>query len=253
MALRKRFFIFISYDGTFYHGWQVQPGKTTIQSKLEDALSLILRETIKTTGAGRTDTGVHARSFVAHFDSSWEDPGKNKNICFRLNTYLPPDILVNDIREISKQAHARYDAISRTYRYYITLQKDPFREKYTWYRYGNMDIDAMNQAGKYLLEYEDFTSFSKLHTQVKNNICKIYESSWVKEGNMLVFTIRANRFLRNMVRAIVGTMVEVGTGKIPPGEIENIIQAKDRSAAGISAPAKGLILEDIEYDPGIFV
>lgn len=253
MPLKKRYFIFLSFDGTSYHGWQVQPGKITVQSKLEEALSVILREKIKTTGAGRTDTGVHARSFVAHFDSAREDLAENQNILFRLNTYLPPDISVDDILVVNNQAHARYDAKSRTYRYYISLKKDPFSRKYTWYRYGNMDIDAMNQASAYLMKYEDFTSFSKLHTQVKTNICKIYEAGWITDNNILVFTIRANRFLRNMVRSIVGSMVEIGTGKMSPAEIENIIMAKDRSAAGVSAPAEGLFLESIEYDPGIFL
>ncbi|MFO7852997.1 MAG: tRNA pseudouridine(38-40) synthase TruA [Bacteroidota bacterium] len=251
--MKTRYFIYLSYDGTSYYGWQVQPGKPTIQARLEEALSVMLREDIKTSGAGRTDTGVHARSFVAHFDSVKEELAGSSNIIFRLNTYLPPDISVNEIREVKKDAHARYDAISRTYRYYISLKKDPFKQKYTWQRYGNMNMDAMKKACVNLTEHDDFTSFSKLHTQVKDNICKIYESSWVKEGDILVFTIRANRFLRNMVRAIVGTMVDVGAGKISSKEIENIILAKDRSAAGPSAPAKGLILEHIEYDPGIFI
>lgn len=251
--MKTRYFIFLSYDGSSYYGWQVQPGKPTIQARLEEALSLILREKIKTTGAGRTDTGVHACFFVAHFDSVKEDLAGNSNIIFRLNTYLPPDISVNEIREVKEDAHARYDAISRTYRYYISLKKDPFRQKYTWQRYGNMNMDAMKNACIYLTKHEDFTSFSKLHTQVKDKICKIYEASWVKEGNILIFTIIANRFLRNMVRAIVGTMVDIGTGKISPVEIENIIMAKDRSAAGASAPAEGLVLENIEYEPVIFV
>lgn len=251
--VKTRYFIFLSYDGTSYHGWQTQPGKTTVQSKLEDALSVILQDNIKTTGAGRTDTGVHARLFVAHFDSAEEDLAGNSNIIFRLNSYLPADISVSKIMAVDNNVSARYDAISRTYRYFISLRKDPFNQKYSWYRHGKMDIDAMNRASTYLLKYDDFTSFSKLHTQVKTNICKIYEAGWISDGKNLVFTIRANRFLRNMVRSIVGTMVEIGTDKMPPGEIKKIIMAKDRSAAGASAPAEGLFLENIEYDPGIFI
>lgn len=253
MLLRKRYFIFISYDGTSYHGWQVQPGKITVQTKLEEALSVILQENVKTTGAGRTDTGVHARLFAAHFDSEKEDLAGNNNIIFRLNTYLPEDIAVSKILAVDDQAHARYDAISRTYKYYISLHKEPFNRKHTWYRYGNMDIEAMNKASSYLMKYDDFTSFSKLHTQVKTNICNIHEAGWVSDRNILVFTIKANRFLRNMVRSIVGTMVAIGTGKMPPGEMEKILKAKDRSAAGISAPPEGLFLEYIEYDQAIFL
>lgn len=253
MTLKQRYFLFLSYDGSSYHGWQVQPGKSTVQSKLEEALSVILRESIKTTGAGRTDTGVHARAFVAHFDTTGKDLAINQKILFRLNTYLPVDIAINDILMVDNQAHARFDAKSRTYKYYISLKKDPFIQKYAWYRYRKMDIDALNKACAYLVEHEDFTSFSKLHTQVKTNICNIYEACWKSEMNMLVFTIKANRFLRNMVRSIIGSMVEIGIGKLPPEEIERVIMAKDRSAAGVSAPAEGLFLEDIEYDPGIFL
>ena len=251
--MKTRFFIFLSYDGTFYHGWQVQPGKITVQARTEEALSVILQEEIKTTGAGRTDTGVHAKSFVAHFDSQQNDLKGNNNIIFRLNTYLPEDISVVDILAVNNEAHARFDAKSRTYRYYISLKKDPFINKYTWYRYGHMDINAMNMAASYLLSYEDFTSFSKSHTQVKTNKCEIYEAGWTRNEDILIFTIRANRFLRNMVRAIVGSMVDIGTGKILPGDIERIIKAENRSEAGISAPAQGLFLEKIEYDTGIFL
>lgn len=251
--MKNRYFIFLSYDGSSYHGWQVQPGKITVQNKLEEALSVILQENIKATGAGRTDTGVHARLFVAHFDSEKEDLARNSNIVFRLNTYLPDDIAVSNMLAVHNKAHARYDATSRTYSYYISLRKDPFNQKFTWYRYGSLDINAMNQASAYLMKYDDFTSFSRSHTQVKTNICKIYEACWISDSNKMVFTIRANRFLRNMVRSIVGTMVEIGTGRMPPGEIEKIIMAKDRSAAGVSAPAEGLFLEYIEYDQSIFL
>lgn len=251
--LKTRYFIFLSYDGTSYHGWQVQPGKVTVQSKLEEALSVILQEDIKTTGAGRTDTGVHARSFIAHFDSRNKDLPDNQKIIFRLNRFLPSDISVNRISIVDNKAHARFDALSRTYIYYISLKKDPFSHKYAWHRHGDIDIEAMNIAASLLLKHEDFTSFSKAHTQVQTNICQVYEAKWTKNNDMMVFRIRANRFLRNMVRAIVGSMIMIGTGKIPPEEIENIINAKDRSSAGVSAPAGGLFLENIDYDPGLFI
>lgn len=248
-----RYFLYLSYDGSAYHGWQVQPGKITVQEKTEEALTVILQEKIRTTGAGRTDAGVHARLFAAHFDSSMDDLGGNNNIIFRLNTFLPGDISVKNILAVKSKAHARFDAISRTYLYYISLKKDPFLKKFTYHRYGDLDIDAMNRAAAYLLSYEDFTSFSKSHTQVKTNKCKIYEAAWTREKDMLVFRIRANRFLRNMVRAIVGSMIDIGSTKMPPGAMENIIRARDRSAAGVSAPAEGLFLENIEYDSSVFL
>lgn len=248
-----RYFLFLSYDGSAYHGWQVQPGKITIQEKTEEALEVILQEEIKTTGAGRTDAGVHARVFTAHFNSIRDDLAGNDNIIFRLNTFLPGDISVRDILAVSSKTHARFDALSRTYRYYISQKKDPFLKDFTYYRYGVLDIEAMNKASSLLLKHEDFTSFSKVHTQVKTKLCKVYEAGWTVDGDLLVFRIRANRFLRNMVRAIVGSMLDIGTGKIPPEHIEHILQAENRSSAGISAPASGLFLEDIEYDPAIFL
>lgn len=251
--MKTRYFIFLAYDGSSYHGWQVQTGKITVQARLEDALSLILREDIKTVGAGRTDTGVHARFFVAHFDTVTGSPDREDNVIFRLNSYLPEDICIMSIRKVRGDAHARFDAISRTYRYYISMKKDPFSNRYSWHRYGEMDIDAMNRAAAILPEHTDFTSFSKLHTQVKTNDCRIYQALWHVHEDMLIFTVKADRFLRNMVRALTGTMVDIGTGKIPPGEIEKILRARDRSSAGVSAPARGLFLENIEYDEDVFI
>lgn len=251
--MKTRYFIFISYKGTSYHGWQVQPGTKTVQKTLEDALSTVLEEKIETTGAGRTDSGVHARFFCAHFDSLHEDLHSRQNLIFRLNTFLPCDISVNGIRRVIPDGHARFSAISRTYKYYITRFKDPFANTSSWYVYGELSHEKMNELCKILFRHTDFTSFSKLHTDVKTNNCIIYQAEWKYDENKLIFTIKADRFLRNMVRAIVGTMVDAGRGKIGTGDFEEIILARDRCKAGKSAPAQGLYLEDIEYPTGIFI
>ena len=251
--MKTRYFIFISYKGTSYHGWQIQPNSVTVQKILDEALSTVLGERISTIGAGRTDTGVHALIFCAHFESDSSDLAITKKLIYRLNSYLPKDISVNSIRKVLPDANARFSAISRTYIYYISKNKDPFFESSSWYLHGEININRMNEAGRILFNHSDFTSFSKLHSDTKTNLCKIYEASWREEGNRLVFTIKADRFLRNMVRAIVGTMVEVGTGKLSFNEFEDIILAKDRSRAGKSAPAKGLFLSDIEYPEEIFI
>jgi tRNA pseudouridine38-40 synthase len=251
--LKTRYFIFISYKGTSYHGWQIQPNSVTVQEILDDALSVILNEKISTTGAGRTDAGVHAAVFCAHFDSYTADLFSLKNFIFRLNQFLPADISVNSIRKVIPDANARYSAVSRTYKYYISRKKDPFFDSSSWYLYGDIDIEAMNESCRLLYYYSDFTSFSRLHSGTKSNICKIYNAIWEESDGRLVFTIKADRFLRNMVRAIVGTMIEIGFGKMGPEGFEEIIQAKDRCRAGKSAPAKGLFLADIEYPAEIFV
>ncbi|NOY96853.1 MAG: tRNA pseudouridine(38-40) synthase TruA [Chlorobi bacterium] len=244
--MSRRYFIQLNYKGTNYHGWQVQPNAVTVQEALEMALSTILRETIKVVGAGRTDTGVHAGFFIAHFDSV--NTGlANDSIVNKLNSFLPNDIAIQNIREVANDAHARFDAVSRTYHYYISRVKDPFSIE-TAYKYTSpLDVDAMNNAAKILFEYGDFTSFSRLHTDVKTNNCKISIAEWKEEGGQLVFTIKADRFLRNMVRAIVGTLLEVGKGKLSIDDMRRIIEQKDRCAAGASAPAKGLFLAAIEY------
>lgn len=250
--MKTRWFIYISFKGTSYHGWQVQPNSITVQEILDYALSTILNENICTVGAGRTDAGVHAPFFCAHFDSISADPEKT-NIVFRLNTFLPKDISVSGIYKVLPEAHARFSAISRTYKYYITRVKDPFLEDLSWFVLGKIDINLMNRACGILLKHKDFTSFSRLHSDTKTNLCTIYSAMWEEIDNTLVFTIKADRFLRNMVRAIAGTMIGAGSGKINLEEFEDIIESGDRCRAGRSAPARGLFLVDIEYPPEIFV
>jgi tRNA pseudouridine38-40 synthase len=251
--VKTRYFIYILYKGTSYHGWQIQPNSVTVQKILDNSLSVVLNERINTIGAGRTDTGVHAKLFCAHFDSLSHDLSEKKNLVFRLNRYLPDDISVNSIRKVLPDSNARYSAISRTYKYYISKIKDPFFDNYSWFLHGEINISEMNKACRLMINHSDFTSFSKLHTGTKTNICKIYDAKWEEEYNRLVLTIRADRFLRNMVRSIVGTLVEVGFGKMNLEEFEEVILARDRSRAGKSAPAKGLFLADIEYPEQIFI
>ena len=250
--MKTRYFIYISFKGTSYHGWQIQPKSVTIQKILDDALTTILNEKILTTGAGRTDAGVHARFFCAHFESISPDL-INLNLVFRLNRFLPKDISVTGIYKVVPDAHARFSAISRTYRYYISKIKDPFLEDYSWFLHGKTDLNIMNRACSILMEYSDFTSFSKLHSDVKTNLCTMYSAIWEENDKILVFTMKADRFLRNMVRAIVGTMADAGTGKISLEDFERIIKDRDRCRAGQSAPAKGLFLVDIEYPEDIFI
>ena len=251
--VKIRYFIFISYKGTSYHGWQIQPNSVTVQKILDEALSTLLSERISTVGAGRTDAGVHALFFCAHFDSISPDLASEKKLVYRLNNYLPKDISVNSIRKVLPDANARFSATSRTYKYYISRKKDPFLDGSSWYIHGDINVGRMNEAGRILFNHSDFTSFSKLHSDTKTNLCTIYEASWKEDGNLLVFTIKADRFLRNMVRAIVGTMVEIGFEKMDFRDFEEIILAKDRCKAGKSAPAKGLFLTDIEYPEEIYV
>ena len=246
-----RYFIRISYNGKNYHGWQLQENAVTVQQVLDYALSTILNADVRTTGAGRTDTGVHAREFFAHFDvkNLIQDIPK---LVFKLNSFLPDDISVFDILPVKEDAHARFDAISRTYKYQITKQKDPFNSEFSFYVYGDIDIDKMNKAAGILFEYVDFTSFSKTGTQVKTNNCRITYAKWEQSGYMLIFTITADRFLRNMVRAIVGTLLDNGRGMLDEEKFRNIIESKNRSDAGYSVPACGLFLEKIEYPEEVF-
>jgi tRNA pseudouridine38-40 synthase len=248
-----RYFIFLSFKGTSYHGWQLQPNAITVQKILDDSLSTILGETILCTGAGRTDTGVHASFYCAHFDTLASDLSGNRNFVFKLNRFLPKDISIAAVKKVIPDAHARFSAVSRTYKYYITRKKDPFREESAWALHGNLDVALMNEACRVLMEYDDFTSFCRLHSDNKTNICRIFSASWAEEDDILLFTIRADRFLRNMVRAIVGTMVELAQGKMTPEEFREIISAKDRCRAGKSAPAKALFLSAIEYPDEIFI
>lgn len=245
--MSNRYFIHLSFKGTHYHGWQIQPESITVQEVLDQKLSIILQESIHTIGAGRTDTGVHAASFYAHFDTGRTDLEHHEKLIYQLNCILPWDIAVHDIIAVSPQAHARFDAISRTYRYQISTVKDPFNLEFAAFFSRKLNMDHMNAAAAILKEYTDFTSFSKLHTDVKTNNCIIHHAEWTQHGNELHFEISANRFLRNMVRAIVGTLLEVGQGKILPGDIRKIIEVKDRSRAGTSVDAKGLHLISVEY------
>ena len=251
--MKKRYFIFLSYKGTSYHGWQVQPNGVTVQQILDESLSTVLGEEIRTTGAGRTDTGVHALVFCAHFNSERGKLLSDNNFIYRLNRFLPRDISVSEIRQVKDDANARFSAVSRTYKYYITRRKDPFTEDAAWYLHGELNIKAMNKASELLLKHTDFTSFSKLHTDVKTNNCRIYSAGWEEKDGLLVFTICSDRFLRNMVRAITGTMVEIGFGKLSVEQFEEIIKLRDRGKAGKSAPAKGLFLTDIKYPDDIFI
>lgn len=245
----SRYFIYLSYNGENYCGWQIQPNGMTVQQKLEEALSTLLREQISITGAGRTDAGVHARTMVAHFDCSNQI---GDEIVGKLNKYLPYDIAIDKIEKVKPDAHARFDALSRTYKYYVTNCKDPFNHGTVCYNSRELDFEAMNEASKVLFDYIDFTSFSKLHTDVKTNNCRIMKAEWHKEGDVWVFTIQADRFLRNMVRAIVGTLFEVGRGKIDIEGFRKIIELKDRGKAGTSAPAYALFLVDVEYPEEVY-
>ena len=236
----------LGYRGAAYHGWQVQPHDTSVQQTLEEAMATLLRVPTPVTGAGRTDAGVNARLMVAHFDT--EQPiDYVERFVHSLNALLPPDIAIYSIMQVHDDAHARFDAISRTYKYFAVTHKDPFLYPLSWKCPPDLDFDLMNQAAARLLDYTDFTSFSKLHTDVKTNNCRITHAQWAQEGDQWVFTITADRFLRNMVRAIVGTRVEVGRHKMTVEEFCQVIERKDRCAAGTSMPGHALFLWDITY------
>lgn len=251
----KRFFVKISYIGSQYHGWQMQPNANSIQAELEKAFSLLMKQNIKLIGAGRTDTGVHAEVFYAHFDYT----ENNENIdlqllIYKTNALLPADISIFDIFEVQRDASARFDAISRTYEYRICQYKNPFLNGFAWFMFSPLDIDIMNKGCEILMKNKDFTSFSKLHSQTKTNLCNIYKAEWkCNENNVLIFEITANRFLRNMVRSIVGTLVELGQHKILLDDLQDIIDNKNRSLAGFSVPAQGLFLTKIIYNENIYL
>jgi tRNA pseudouridine38-40 synthase len=256
----SRYFIYLAYNGVRYCGWQRQPNGISVQQRLEEALSLVLRQAVVIVGAGRTDARVHARMMAAHFDVSvaLENPSQ---LADKLNRILPTDMAVYDVVAVKENAHARFDALSRTYKYFITNRKNPFDHEWMCrISLRNMNFDRMNEACKVLFEYSDFTSFSKLHTDVKTNNCRILKAVWERydeqdrpDDQTWVFTITADRFLRNMVRAIVGTLTDVGRGKITLQDFRDIIEAKDRRRAGASAPAEGLALVDIAYPDCIFI
>lgn len=244
-----RFFIELSYNGKAYHGWQNQPNAISVQEVLEKALSTILKTNISIVGAGRTDTGVHASQMFAHFE--YDNNFIVKDLVFKLNSYLPKDIAIHNIFEVQPKAHARFDAISRTYHYKIATVKEVFEFDYAYQVLQSLDVEAMNQACKILFDYKDFQCFSKSNTDVKTYHCDIKEAFWSKKESQLLFTISADRFLRNMVRAIVGTMINVGLGKLKPDDLHHIIKSKDRGQAGFSVPAHGLYLVEVGYPKDI--
>ena len=244
-----RYFIELAYKGTPFCGWQLQPNGLTVQGELERALEILLREPIRLTGAGRTDTGVHALYYVAHFDAERDNLHTDASLVKKINGLISREIVVYRIVAVAPDAHARFDAVSRTYYYRIATKKNPFTIDLAYHFYRPLDISKMNEAASILPEYKDFTSFSKLHGQAKTNLCDIIQAYWIDDSvdGELKFIITANRFLRNMVRAIVGTMIEIGLGKYPPDDIRRIMMAKDRGAAGTSAPPQGLYLAEIKY------
>ena len=243
-----RYFIELAYNGSGYNGWQIQPNAPSVQEAINHALSLLLKQDVNVTGAGRTDTGVHASFFVAHFESDVIIP-HTKALVDKLNRFLGKNIAIKDIYAVLPDMHARFSAISRTYKYYIDKNKNPFTYPFSYRPHPLPDIRLMNEACERLMRYEDFTSFSKLHTDVKTNICHIMEANWEETDEQLVFTIKADRFLRNMVRAIVGTLLDVGQGRITLEQFQQIIERKDRCKAGTSVPGNALFLCDIEYPP----
>lgn len=241
-----RYFITFSYDGTAYHGWQIQPHSVTVQEELQKALSTLMRKPMEVVGAGRTDTGVHARKMIAHFDH--DEVLDCLQLVYKLNKLLPRDIAVQHVEPVADDMHARFSAKSRTYHYYVHLDKNPFLRSYSWQVYGNPDFELMNRAARVLMEYKDFTSFSKVNTDTKTNDCTITEARWDWVGeDQWRFTVTANRFLRNMVRAIVGTLMEVGRGRMTIEQLRSVIEAKDRCRAGDSVPGNALFLVEVLY------
>lgn len=242
----QRYFVYFKYDGTAYHGWQIQPNAVSVQEKLQNALSTLLREDIQVVGAGRTDTGVHARMMVAHFDTD-----KNVDVAqlvYKLNRLLPKDISADKVIPVEHDMHARFSAKSRTYHYYVHQHKDPFFRNYSCGLFYDLDFDRMNEAASMLLEYEDFAAFCKSNTDVKTTLCDVTEARWIKDGEYnWHFVITANRFLRNMVRAVVGTLIDVGRGRISVADFRAVIEGHRRSGAGESMPGNALFLENIEY------
>lgn len=247
-----RYFIYLSYDGTAYHGWQVQPNAVSVQQRMNEALSTLLRgKNSDVTGAGRTDAGVHAHMMVAHFDI--ENAVDCVWLTEKLNRILPYDIVVNKVVRVKPDAHARFDAKARTYHYWVYTRKNPFKRHYATRISYPLDFNCMNEAASYLLSVKDFTSFSKLHTDVKTNICRVTKAEWTQvDDDLWQFEITADRFLRNMVRAVVGTLVEVGRGRMSIDDFKRVVAQKDRCAAGDSMPGNALSLVDIAYDNNIF-
>ena len=247
-----RYFLDFSYDGGAYHGWQIQPNNMTVQQLMTERLALVFGPGFALTGAGRTDAGVHASQMVAHFDV--EQPIADlPSMMVKMNSLFPDDIAVRELYQVRPDAHARFDALSRRYQYHFCLKKNPYKRQYSTRLYSLPDVEAMNWAAALLFEYRDFSSFSKVHTDVKTNNCRIMEAQWQQTGDELIFSIKADRFLRNMVRAIVGTMLEVGRHKMSLEDFRAVIEKKDRCAAGTSAPPQGLFLVAVDYPDDIRV
>lgn len=240
-----RYFIKFAYNGKNYFGYQIQPNAISVQETLENALSTLIREKIEIIGAGRTDSGVHAKEMFAHFD--YKEEINSPALVKKMNSFLPKDIVVFDFIKVHDDAHARFDATKRTYEYHIHTFKDAFINEGSWYYFNNLNVYKMNEACKILYNYTDFECFSKVHTDVHTFNCKIYEANWQENQNHLKFTISADRFLRNMVRAIVGTMINVGLEKLSVEDFKKVIESKNRSKAGFSVPAHGLYLVNVEY------
>ena len=241
-----RYFVWFSYDGTAYHGWQIQPNGNSVQEELQRALSTLLREEISVTGAGRTDAGVHARQMVAHFDFS--EAIDLEQLAYKLNRILPCDIAVDRVELVDDDMHARFSATSRTYHYYIHTKKDPFSRPYSTELHYHLDFDKMNEAGRILMTYDDFGAFCKSHSDVKTTLCRVTKAEWVQTSETSwYFEITANRFLRNMVRAVVGTLIDVGRGRLTLDDFRKVIEGKRRTEAGESMPANALFLENIRY------
>lgn len=240
-----RYFIKLSYKGTRYHGWQFQPDANSVQEELNKAMSKVLQEPIQVVGAGRTDAGVHATEMFAHFDSK---KALEQDYVYKFNSVLPNDIVIDALNQVADDAHARFHATKRSYEYHIWQGRNPFLLDTSWQLYRQeLDIDRMNEAAKVLLEYTDFECFSKVHTDVKTFHCTVTHAEWKREGQKLIFYISANRFLRNMVRAIVGTLIEVGQGKRSVSDFRKVIESKKRSEVGLSVPAQGLFLTEVKY------
>ena len=244
-----RYFIELSYNGTHFHGWQKQPNAASVQETIENALTLLLKEETVIMGAGRTDTGVHAKFMVAHFDTKISFDVES--LIFKLNSFLPTSIAIRNIYSVKPEVHARFDALTRAYEYRLVIQKNPFETESAYHLKGNLDVEAMNKAAEKLLNYTNFKCFSKSKTDVKTYDCKLFYAYWEKHDDVLLFKISANRFLRNMVRAIVGTLIEVGQAKLNIEDIDRIIESKNRSEAGYSVPAKGLYLTEVMYPEDI--
>ena len=241
-----RYFIHFAYDGTNYHGWQIQPDANSVQEELQKALSVLLRHDVEIVGAGRTDAGVHARQMVAHFE--WDGQLDCQQTAYRLGRMLPRDIAIYRMEPVADDMHARFSAVRRTYHYYLHTERDPFCRQYSCELHYDLDFERMNEAGYILCTYEDFGAFCKSHSDVKTTLCKVSEAHWIQvDSTHWYFRISANRFLRNMVRAVVGTMIDVGRGRITLDDFRKIVEGKQRTQAGESMPAHALFLEEIEY------